>query len=95
MLSLREIAGDLTLKLIPTRDGVWQANRRRGRYPLVRDTYGASIELLRGELGRRSVGVGLVPTRSNVPVGALTLCAGHVRQLWGESPLVNLMEVKA
>ena len=23
------------------------------------------------------------------------LCAGHVHQLWGESPLANLMEVKA
>jgi len=27
--------------------------------------------------------------------GVLTLCAGHVRQLGGESPLANLMEVKA
>jgi hypothetical protein len=28
------------------------------------------------------------------PAGALFLCAGHVRQLGGESPLTNLMEVK-
>ena len=43
----------------------------------MRDTEGAWIELLRGGLGRRSVGVGRVPTRPNVPVGALTLEEGQ------------------
>jgi hypothetical protein len=36
-----------------------------------------------------------LPRCSSAAAPAASLCAGHVQQLGGESPLANLMEVKA
>jgi hypothetical protein len=57
------------------------------------------VEELGGEFGRFELveGFGLdtgTCQRAATPRGALRVCAEHVRQLEGESPFHNLMEVK-
>jgi len=56
-LSLREIAGNLSQRLIPTKkNGIWQANTVRGHLP-VRDT-GSSSPDLRSRWSLSGIGLG-------------------------------------
>jgi len=59
---------------------------------LVRDQPDLTVERLVANKGRAASPVKAVSRRRRWPKASL--CVGHVRQLGGESPLCNLMEVK-